>query len=487
MANPHGTSVCCLPLRIQNLTCSCPNRSEAIRLCLGCYRHYCLSCFKEHRRQISAQLGHIIHESDLVLQVILLTSEQHDENTVFNPVQLRKNIDDFHDKLINEVKHTTRRALQSLRGLMDERSDHLVSRIKPITTSQLQSWKDFKNYISAHWERYREELRAANDHLEEELNTTILVSMDRARDIDWRHLIELQHVRKRGSKRNPPIGIMKEAHFEHLAKVHQPFKSIENQERGNAIAASDHLIIYARNDDEVCIVEAHAGYTTIIPLLDDIDPSERPADIVDLCWSSTTGVFIVLTHTQLLTLSPNRKIPTLVPDIRPPDRCSFCNCTCSGDKFLLSYRKGKNSSIQEWSVTDWRQTRCWSPSEVCDEGQNILCMRITLNGSFIGMTLTSTKKADRFEVRNVDTMICVWSRDIPATNSIGIVPFTEAIWIVGAFCHHKLFLLDKNKELIQEIIMTDPLKSSLRGITLVDQGTVVIRTAKTVIFFDLFN
>lgn len=487
MANPHRTSVCSLPLRIQNLTCSCPNRREAVRLCLGCYRHYCLTCFKEHRRQISVQFGHIIHESDLVLQVILLTSEQHDENTVFNPVQIRKDIDDFHDKLINEVKHTTLRALQSLRGLMNERSDLIISRINPITASQLNSWKDFENYINAHWDRFREELRAANDRVEEELNTTPLVSMDRARDIDWRHLIELQHVQKRGSKRNPAIGIMKEAHFEHLAKGHQQFKSIENQERGNAIAASDHLIIYARNDDEVCIVEAHAGYTTIIPLLDNRDPSKSSVDIVDLCWSSTASVFIIMTHTQLFMLSPNRKIPTHIPNIRLPDRCSFCNCTCSGDRFLLSYRKGKSSSVQEWTVTDWQQKRCWDPPEACEEGQNILCMRITSNGSFIGMTLTATKKADRFEVRNVATMVCVWSRDIPATNSIGIIPFNETIWIVGAFCHHKLFLLDKNKQHIEEIIMTDPLKSSLRGMALVDQGTVVLRTAKTVIFFDLFN
>jgi hypothetical protein len=430
-------------------------------------------------------LGHIIHDSDLVLQAILLTLDRDARRYIFNPVRLRNEIDDCHDKLINEVKHATRRALQSLRGLMDERSDYLVKKINPITASHLSTWREFKNYIETHLNDFREELRVANDRLEQQSTKTVVVSIDRLHDVNWRSLIELQEIRQTARDKQQSIGIIETPHFEHLVKGHNPFKSIEDQGVGNAIGASDHLVIFARGGNELCIVEAHADYRTIIPLSRDIDPAVTSVDIADLCWSSATGIFIVLTRTQLFTLSPNRKIPIVIPNVRPTDNRLFCSCACNGDKFLLCYTD-PGSSLEEWCTTNWRQGRCWNSPQSCNEREKIMCIRFTQSGTFMGITLDVTSMMTRFEVRDPQTMSCVWSREILAPSCIGIISFTDTVWLIGVFNYHKIYLVDKSDNRVQEIKMTSPSKSSLRGMTLVDQGTVVVRTAKTVIFFDLF-
>ncbi|CAF3732039.1 unnamed protein product [Rotaria socialis] len=483
MSSAHKSTASALTVCIPRSKCSCSQAKEITHVCLGCYEGFCSKCYKEHRRQISSVVECDINANDMIVQAIHSSVLEYGGDRGFNPVKLRDQINAFHDNMILAVNDSTRQALCSLRKLIDERNDILIDLVEPIT--ELGSMEDVKSYVERNQQRIVAELRARNDRIEQTSSSSVRVSVHCAPATDWDHLIELEQ-----SEQNGKWGVVgpvsiDDLHFERLIQGHEPIKRIDNQKIGRAIAASDRHVIFVRNNDELSIVECNRDYQTIIPMPRGKNVSDALVEVLDICWLSSQSVFILLSEAQIFKFDPSSKTPRLVSEIRPPGGRLFASCTSSRNTLLLSFT-GEGSCLQEWSPSDWTLRNQWNAPISCRKDQKIRSIRFSQSGSRLGVTLSNDRKSDYFEVRDANTMQCVWSKRIPAMPCLGPISLPNDKWLVGVRAYHLLFLLDSNGE-VKSIQLTSAGKSSLQNITMLKQSIIVMRTAETVIFFDLLN
>ncbi|CAF4666592.1 unnamed protein product [Rotaria socialis] len=425
MSSAHKSTASALTVCIPRSKCSCSQAKEITHVCLGCYEGFCSKCYKEHRRQISSVVECDINANDMIVQAIHSSVLEYGGDRGFNPVKLRDQINAFHDNMILAVNDSTRQALCSLRKLIDERNDILIDLVEPIT--ELGSMEDVKSYVERNQQRIVAELRARNDRIEQTSSSSVRVSVHCAPATDWDHLIELEQ-----SEQNGKWGVVgpvsiDDLHFERLIQGHEPIKRIDNQKIGRAIAASDRHVIFVRNNDELSIVECNRDYQTIIPMPRGKNVSDALVEVLDICWLSSQSVFILLSEAQIFKFDPSSKTPRLVSEIRPPGGRLFASCTSSRNTLLLSFT-GEGSCLQEWSPSDWTLRNQWNAPISCRKDQKIRSIRFSQSGSRLGVTLSNDRKSDYFEVRDANTMQCVWSKRIPAMPCLGPISLPNDKW-----------------------------------------------------------
>lgn len=487
---PHPTTTTALPVDVPQRKCSC-SLSVVRRVCTGCYVFFCVECYVNHRRELSTKFGYIVTENDLLVEVIRPLQSVDTNVRCFNPVTLRNSIYDARDRCQAGENRAVVHAMKELRKILDERYDRVLERTTPIT-ADFESIKNTQSYITAHLDHYKEEMRRKNDELDRRDRGTFVSITDNIAGVDWNHLIEVRAVSRQGSVSSQidrltirESGLLPSAPItlDYTSLSRRPFRRIDKQQEGRVLAASDHLLIYVCQD-ELVIIAPDAEYRIIIPMskIDGV-----ALEIVDICWSSSAGAFIILTEHCAYELSPHLKRLKLLEKIQAPNGLSFRSCTCYDQILLISYEG--TCLLDEWRGTgdqEWTHAKQWNWTSTEAQSHRVIrYVRFSRNGSTVGCMFSNNPKSDLFEIHDSKTMNRVSQVIIPAKPCCGFVWMPDGRWLVAIRDWHIFFLVNKDGLSVESVPFAEPGKITVQNIALVAFTIVVIRSQRTLVLFDL--
>lgn len=466
----HPNIITGLPVNIPDVQCNC-KCTVVKRICLGCYDFFCTACYETHRAEVSERFNYEINEKDLIIGAIRSRGSADKNAYHFDPFVIRNSINEALQRCQTRENVAVRNAFKALRKFVNKRHDEIMEQIEPISIKS-KSTKDVQNEIVKCFVDYEKLLQRKNNELEKKCQAKVASVIDRIDSIDWDHLIDVKSHTNHSQMT-----------VDYTSLTRSPDCRIEGQEQGRVLAASDHLVIYTRYA-ELIIIEPGENYSIVIPMcqIKNVTPT-----IVDICWSSVIGVFIILTEKYVFELCHNLKKLKSLENIQPHNGASFRSCTCSKRTLLVSYEG--SCLIDEWRYSNdekWQYVKQWNWASTKDPLKcEIRCIRYSYTGLSVGCAFSYERRSDLFEIHNAETMQCIKSIAIPARPSCGFVGLLDNRWIITVRDWHIIFRVSENEEPMKEINTAQLGQTSVLNISLLSYGTVAIRTQRTLVFFNL--
>ncbi|CAF2253228.1 unnamed protein product [Rotaria magnacalcarata] len=478
----HAPTNLALPIQVPSLKCDTCAQNDATALCIGCYGSFCFDCFIKHRKKISEDFGKLIYNHDLFVTLFEVNSSSASATTAtestkkLDPLRVLAEIDSWEEDLRTKLERMANEARQYVKARVDDRYDEIF-RSYPAIKQNLRTKEEAKRHIEATLPTIKKNLCEINDTIESLPGTMSLNFQSEE--------IDLKKAAKVISTRNPSgtsgvnrraitTGTMKmkaSLNFNNLGQP--PFKKIERLGGGMAIGASDKFIVY-RNDNDLCMIELTKEYCIAIPL----------KGVNDICWCAEFDYFVILTEKQVFTFDPNTRELYHISEIKLSTKGEFWRCTYAGNTntLLLCYWSRGGSPIEEWKLSSPARTKLWQVPQSCEETEIIQCMRVSLNGSCVALTINNGEQ-DYFILRDRD-MKQIHQIPLRITDCFSFVSLPNSTWLLSILGYHKLFLIASNYNL-SKIQQTDPDKASTRGIAMLGDNIVAERTASTICFFKL--
>ncbi|CAF0816220.1 unnamed protein product [Didymodactylos carnosus] len=150
--------------------------------------------------------------------------------------------------------------------------------------------------------------------------------------------------------------------------VKKPMIQFDVKTNSSTLAVSDQFIFV--NDDKRLVLY------DMTKLVKEIPWNENDFGIiVDMCYSSSLNLFLILSIHSLYTYDPlstmsDDKLILKVEQVLPLDR-NILASICNHNKFIyISYHKGVHIDSYTVTLPEWKLTRRWSKLEVCEPTDN---------------------------------------------------------------------------------------------------------------------
>ncbi|CAF0964244.1 unnamed protein product [Didymodactylos carnosus] len=449
--DPHPRRIIALPVQLSDFKCDTCKAAAATALCIGCYGCYCVDCFPKHRQKISKDFGNTVYE-DPLFEALFKTNSSQATTTgpsssaatpstkKFDPLDILRQIDLWKEDVDTRVETTVQAVRQSLNSHIDNRYDAIFSNYQPITKN-LRTKEEARRYIESTISSIEDRLCEINNDIEKASNTPSL--RFKAEEIDLKNCIKLTSTINRSDSKKrsaSPHSSITESPLDFFSLGRPPSKRVEHLGDGMAIGASDKFIMYTTNDD-LCVIELSKTYRIVTSL-----PAE---DVADISWCEEADYFAILTKQHVYTFNPNTKELDYIDEIQLSSKGEFWRCTYAGNTstLLLCY-SSRGSPIEEWKLNSPKRTNSWQTPQSCDKKEFIQCIRVSLNGSNIGLTISSGKE-DYFVIRD-RAMNQIHQIPLRVADCISFVSLLNNTWLLSVLHYHKMFeIKGSNYELIK--------------------------------------
>lgn len=491
----HRSTTTALPLKADRIKCAC-TKTTITRFCLGCDKVFCTDCFKNHRDIYRRREEHAIDDSDLLVQIFAENSQRRSNGNSYNPAATRDDLKRLHLEVRQKIDQVFEHAFKELRGTLDARHDELISSVSPIVIDSMSSIKtveDLKKDLLVHTKSIRKTLEEVEEDARSKKIATTVTIINRFTEIDLSKVVEIrQGLARRISTALPNRAITdRQKKSQKIAlKYHNLTRKaqcrIEDMGDGQALAASDNLVIYFSNNN-IIMFEPNAEYRVIIPMAQEHDvlPS-----VVDICWVSTCRIFLMITENYAYEINPQTKHLDLISHMTAPEDDSFVSCTAFENRLILAFQG--DTSLYEWkgsSVHEWQEVKKWRlhvPG--CDVSKaNIRHVRFSNSGDRIGCALRKDKRSDLFIVCDSSKMELLFNVTVPARPCCGFICMPNDDWFFAVKQWHVLFRIAKDGSSVDPLSIGKPGEITIQRIALVGDTTVVMRTLRTVQLFNLLE
>jgi hypothetical protein len=213
----------------------------------------------------------------------------------------------------------------------------------------------------------------------------------------------------------------------------------------------------------------------------------RDFEVYDICWSTYSKQFLILSDKDLYSFDLTRKTP-LMTEISQfsPD---MDECTCYDNIFIVMSDYG-GPVIEVWDMKmNWKLIQCYKQPMSRKEGQGICSIRFSSSGIYLGVTLTEPRIGKAyFQIRNWQDMKVLQTVELPfyegfCNHYILAVPNDE--FLVHKYSEREMFLFDSNGKCKQTIQYGKRICS--KALLLNDKKCLAVQTSRPdeLHFYDL--
>ncbi|CAF1539793.1 unnamed protein product [Didymodactylos carnosus] len=443
--------------------CDICQKGVGITSCSGCEQMFCRKDFNEHRQQLSTQLDIIISDVDLLKQSIEQTCDATTAK-VFDAIEK------WEVEWMKKVKMAADRAREEAFDIVAEPKNQLKRITDDIRTRMAE-----ENYVEYDLDQWMDEIKQLSIDMKAVSPTVVFESGD---ECEWKRMIKVEKVEhqshvsrspQRSEKRDSEV---KQFDFNKL--TNRPQRQIKADGSYGAMGSSGTNLLYCSGNTTVCLTDGTDHDTNTLRWTED--------GILDICWSSFLGRFLILTGRALHSLNAETNEVTQIKQVSDKNAANFCRCTCSNQTLLVSFH-GKGSVVEEWDMNEeWKTTKRWQPPVSCQQNEGIVDIRFSCDGSHLGLTVYLYSQYNQFHVRDRSMNILNNITFPPSRIGYLLLSLPDGQWLTHEWDNKQIHMIDRDGKLEQTLTYD----KSIQRTALIGRRCLVIRTyAHELCFHDL--
>ncbi|CAF3524755.1 unnamed protein product [Rotaria sp. Silwood1] len=207
--------------------------------------------------------------------------------------------------------------------------------------------------------------------------------------------------------------------------------------------------------------------------------------IRDIQWNHDLRQFFILLDRKLILFDPVTRLFQEITRITPYQSNTFRRCTCRNDRLFISYWC-QESAIELIQISSWSFQQRWSSPMTCRANEFITCIRLNSKNQLalsIQDENNPLNRQFRFELRDL-TLNTLHTISLDTDSGIfsRMTPLPDGCWALLNVDNNLVFILDEQGVVIDKI---DRFPGPLYNIALIGEHTIVIRTVKKLLFYDV--
>ncbi|CAF1490133.1 unnamed protein product, partial [Didymodactylos carnosus] len=312
----------------------CKECARGIMICKGCETIYSTSHFQQHRQQLAQQLDKIVHQHNLLQELLYPTSSSSMQENNIKQSDLLKIIEQWKYETIKRIEDAAELAQQQVTQLMNETTDKVKKDFRLVANEITHSQSE-DNYVEQDLDSWTEQLNKLKQQL---LTTTQTIELNIIpnNEIDWSSMIKIKKFSFNSLKIMKPSRIVNIVHGFGGIQLGASAKSFVHY-----AISQNALNQYNQNGHEKTI-----GWNF--------------GRINDICYSHDLNQYVMITSNSVYAYNENNNRIEKKP-IRSGSApyMQYWSCTTTPQMLLISYDHW-GSRIEQFEMSNYKMIKYWN-------------------------------------------------------------------------------------------------------------------------------
>ncbi|CAF1493924.1 unnamed protein product [Didymodactylos carnosus] len=339
-------------------------------ICKGCETIYSTSHFQQHRQQLAQQLDKIVHQHNLLQELLYPTSSSSMQENNIKQSDLLKIIEQWKYETIKRIEDAAELAQQQVTQLMNETTDKVKKDFRLVANEITHSQSE-DNYVEQDLDSWTEQLNKLKQQL---LTTTQTIELNIIpnNEIDWSSMIKIKKFSFNSLKIMKPSRIVNIVHGFGGIQLGASAKSFVHY-----AISQNALNQYNQNGHEKTI-----GWNF--------------GRINDICYSHDLNQYVMITSNSVYAYNENNNRIEKKP-IRSGSApyMQYWSCTTTPQMLLISYDHW-GSRIEQFEMSNYKMIKYWNVSE----NEYVGKIRYNSDKDQFGLIVQDRQNNHKFELRN---------------------------------------------------------------------------------------